>query len=233
MEYSEIKTEAQMQRFLNLEGILILIAIGADILIEAFKSGDWIAAAVIIAGFCIIGGLYWHTLYLDRLFADLHDGIHRIFHGNARATATQPIIPLPASSASMPHDIPLAAVADRPILHVSNFLLSRNFYAAALSPLGYGLTIEFPALSMAAFGIAGASDIWIKGDGVEQKIRAAFSATLKGMVDDFYRAALNAGGEVAETPGTRPERGAGYYAAAVLDPDGYTIEAVFRDVPTM
>ena len=216
-----METEAQMQKILNLEGILILVAIGADIFIEALRTRDWIAAAVIIAGFCIIGGLYWHTIFLDRLFADLHEGLRRILpHHSTQTVAARTVV----------QDVPAAIVSDRPIVHVSNFPLSRNFYAAALAPLGYSITMELPALSMASFGIDGASDLWIKGDGVEQKIRAAFSANHQRTVDDFYSAALYAGGTEAEAPGARPERGAGYYAAAVYDPDGYTIEAVFRDL---
>ena len=210
----EVKTAAQMQRILDLEVILILIAVGVDILIEALIQRDWLAAAVIVAGFAILGGLYRHTLYLDRLFADLHVALRRVFPHRIQASA---------------QDISVAAIADRPMIHVSNFLLSRNFYEKALNPLGYAVTVEFPALSMAALGIGAASDLWIKGDGAEQKIRAAFSASQRSSVDDFYAIALDAGGAEAEAPGPRPERGAGYYAAAVYDPDGYTIEAVFRD----
>jgi catechol 2,3-dioxygenase-like lactoylglutathione lyase family enzyme len=114
---------------------------------------------------------------------------------------------------------------------VSNFLLSKNFYAHALAPLGYTITLDFPALAMASFGIGATSDLWIKGDGTVQKIRAAFSASSQSIVNDFFDAALNAGGTQAEGPGERPARGQEYYAAAVFDPDGYTIEAVFRTPP--
>lgn len=219
-----------MQKFLNFEGVLILIAIGADILIEAVKNQDWIAAAVVIGGFCVIGGLYWHTIHLDRLFEDLHASLHHLFNGRVSAIPSQPI-PLPASfSNNRTSDVPVAAVADRPLLHVSNFPFSRNFYAAALAPLGYALTLELPALSMAAFGINGASDLWIKGDGAEAKLRASFSAQSKRSVDDFCQAAVDAGGTIAEAPGERLNRAEGSYAAAVYDPDGYTIEAIFYGV---
>jgi hypothetical protein len=227
--FNDIKTETQMQKFLNLEGVLILVVIGADILLEALKNQDWVAAAVIIGGYCVIGGLYWHTLYLDRLFADLHDGISRILthfplHQSAaiaQATTVTTTTTVPA------HDVLASAVTDRPILHVSNFPLSRNFYATVLAPLGYTLTIEFPALSMAAFGVGGASDLWIKGDGTEYKLRASFSAPSRQAVDDFCNEALNAGGTMAEMPGPRVDRASDSYAAAIYDLDGYTIEAIF------
>ena len=211
--------------------MLILVAIGLDILIEALGGQDWIAAAVIIAGFCMILGLYWHMLHIDNLFDELHATLHHFFHGSTGSPAAQ-AIPLPASfeRKDTSRDVPMSNVADRPVIRVSNFLLSKNFYARALAPLGYSLTTDFPALGMASFGIGSSSDIWIKGGGVEQKLRAAFSANDADVVDDFFDAALDAGGNMVEKPGARPDRGPGYYAAAVLDPDGYTIEAVFRDL---
>ena len=46
------------------------------------------------------------------------------------------------------------------------------------------------------------------------------------MVDSFYAEALAAGGTPNGAPGPRPDYHAHYYAAFVLDPDGYNIEAV-------
>ena len=208
-------TEAQTQRLLDLEVVLILVALGVDILIEALSSHDWIAAAVIVAGFCIILGLYWHTLYLDRLIADLRASVGHIFH--------------PLQGSNPQGDFLATQVTDRPVIHVSNFPLSKNFYAQALRPLGYTVTMDLPALSMASLGIGNSSDLWIKGDGAEQKLRASISATERRMVGDFFEAALDAGGIEAEAPGERPSRGANIYAAAVLDPDGYTIEVQYSE----
>ena len=44
-------------------------------------------------------------------------------------------------------------------------------------------------------------------------------------VDAFHAAALRAGGHDNGAPGLRPEYGADYYAAFIVDPDGYRIEA--------
>lgn len=229
----EVRTEGQIQKIIDLEIVLILIAIGLDILFEALVGRDWIAAAVIIAGFCMTLGLYWHMLHLDKLFDELHAVLHHFVHGST-VTETSRAIPLPASfeQKNSARDVPMTAVADRPVIRVSNFLLSKNFYAKVLAPLGYTLTTDFPALGMASFGIGASSDLWLKGGGVEQKLRAAFSAMRKNMVDDFFDAALDAGGNEVEAPSPRPDRGPGFYAASVLDPDGYTIEAVFRDLST-
>jgi hypothetical protein len=42
----------------------------------------------------------------------------------------------------------------------------------------------------------------------------------------FHRAAIEAGGTDNGPPGLRPHYHPHYYAAYVLDPDGYNIEAV-------
>ena len=55
----------------------------------------------------------------------------------------------------------------------------------------------------------------------------AFVAESRATVDEFYRAALAAGGRDNGPPG--PREGAGdYYGAFVLDPDGNNIEACVR-----
>jgi catechol 2,3-dioxygenase-like lactoylglutathione lyase family enzyme len=53
-----------------------------------------------------------------------------------------------------------------------------------------------------------------------------FRARTTEMVDAFYAAALQAGGESDGAPGLRPQHGDGYYAAFIRDPDGNRIEAV-------
>jgi catechol 2,3-dioxygenase-like lactoylglutathione lyase family enzyme len=55
----------------------------------------------------------------------------------------------------------------------------------------------------------------------------AFQARDRAMVDAFYRAALDGGGQDHGAPGERPYH-PGYYAAFVIDPDGNNIEAVFH-----
>lgn len=69
---------------------------------------------------------------------------------------------------------------------------------------------------------------WVEGSkaGINQT-HIAFSAPSKAVVDEFYRAALAAGGMDNGAPG--PRRGAGdYYGAFVLDPNGNNIEACAR-----
>ena len=69
---------------------------------------------------------------------------------------------------------------------------------------------------------------WVESSrpGINQ-MHVAFTASNKDQVDEFYRAALGAGGKDNGPPG--PREGAGdYYGAFVLDPDGNNIEACCR-----
>jgi catechol 2,3-dioxygenase-like lactoylglutathione lyase family enzyme len=69
---------------------------------------------------------------------------------------------------------------------------------------------------------------WVDGSraGINQT-HIAFVALSKAVVDEFYKAALAAGGKDNGKPG--PRDGAGqYYGAFVLDPDGNNIEACVR-----
>jgi predicted lactoylglutathione lyase len=52
-----------------------------------------------------------------------------------------------------------------------------------------------------------------------------FAATSRKSVDEFHAQALRAGGRDNGKPGVRPEYDATYYAAFVIDPDGYRLEA--------
>ena len=53
-----------------------------------------------------------------------------------------------------------------------------------------------------------------------------FSAQEREIVDQFYQAAMAAGGIDNGAPGLRPQYHENYYGAFVYDPDGYNIEAV-------
>ncbi len=53
----------------------------------------------------------------------------------------------------------------------------------------------------------------------------AFIAPNRQAVDRFHAAAVKHGGNDKGVPGPRPHYGPTYYAAFVLDPDGYKLEA--------
>ncbi len=54
----------------------------------------------------------------------------------------------------------------------------------------------------------------------------AFAAESRAQVDEFYKAALEAGGKDNGAPGIREMYHPNYYGAFVFDPDGHNIEAV-------
>lgn len=115
---------------------------------------------------------------------------------------------------------------------VSHFQRSKSFYARALSPIGYGLLLEFSAATtgssdVAGFGIPPKPEFWIaSGSPNVPPIHVAFRVESRGLVDAFYEAAIAAGGRDNGPPGIRAHYHADYYGAFVLDPDGHNVEAV-------
>jgi catechol 2,3-dioxygenase-like lactoylglutathione lyase family enzyme len=116
---------------------------------------------------------------------------------------------------------------------VSDLARSRSFYTAALEPLGYRVMKD--ASGSVGFGVPEGSgrsldpggDFWIS-QGIPQRplTHFAFSAESKEAVNAFFEAALQAGGTDNGRPGPRARYHAHYYAAFVIDPDGYNLEAV-------
>ena len=115
---------------------------------------------------------------------------------------------------------------------VSNYKKSKAFYLQALEPLGYGLVMEVSSdhsggKSHAGFGTEGRPRFWIsEGKGEKGSMHIAFKAKTRKAVEEFYEAALKAGGKDNGAPGLRPHYHDNYYGAFVLDPDGHNIEAV-------
>ncbi len=118
---------------------------------------------------------------------------------------------------------------------VSDYAKSREFYRAALAPIGYTLLLEFPAsvtghADVAGFGEAPKPDFWIAaGTPNRPPIHVAFRAGSRAQVDAFYRAALAAGGRDNGKPGIRAHYHPNYYGAFVLDADGHNVEVVCHE----
>lgn len=120
--------------------------------------------------------------------------------------------------------------------HVSigarNVAASKRFYDAVLQPLGYRCLSDSP--ESLGYG-AKAPVFWINA--AEQPVPAdsrsglhlCFCAPNRKSVDSFHAAGLTTGGQDNGRPGLRPDYGAGYYAAFLMDPDGYRIEAYFGE----
>jgi catechol 2,3-dioxygenase-like lactoylglutathione lyase family enzyme len=114
---------------------------------------------------------------------------------------------------------------------VADLTRSGLFYDAVAAPLGWvrvwsspdGLGYGEPGHGdkLALFQRAGAR---APGAG----FHLAFNAPHRAAVDAFHTAALASGGLNEGSPGLRPKYGDSYYAAFVLDPDGYKLEAVHQ-----
>jgi catechol 2,3-dioxygenase-like lactoylglutathione lyase family enzyme len=111
--------------------------------------------------------------------------------------------------------------------NVADFSRSKDFYVAALAPLGIGIVAGGDQWAM--LGEPGRGRLWIGAAGgkVPGPIHIAFDALTREQVRQFYDGAMEAGGRDNGPPGLR-EYGANYYAAFVLDPDGHNVEAVCR-----
>jgi catechol 2,3-dioxygenase-like lactoylglutathione lyase family enzyme len=107
--------------------------------------------------------------------------------------------------------------------------LSRTkHYDAALEPPGYRcLSQDARSLGYGGDTVAfwiGATDLPVPPDD-KSNLHFCFNAPTRGSVDAVHVAALRAGGRDNGNPGLRAEYGNDYYAAFVVDPDGYRIEA--------
>jgi catechol 2,3-dioxygenase-like lactoylglutathione lyase family enzyme len=113
-------------------------------------------------------------------------------------------------------------------LPVSDLEQAVHFYTAALAPAGLGLISS--GEQRAAFGMGPMPYLVVRRtNAAVAPIHLAFLAETRAAVDEFYTAALAAGGTDNGSPGLRPDYHPHYYAAFVLDPDGHNIELVKHD----
>lgn len=109
---------------------------------------------------------------------------------------------------------------------------SASFYDNALKTLGY--VRIWTAADAIGYAPPGSDDLFAlkrrssKVTAPGEGFHLAFSAPSNGAVDAFHAAALGHGGIDGGAPGLRPQYGPRYYAAFVIDPDGYRIEAVHK-----
>ncbi len=113
---------------------------------------------------------------------------------------------------------------------VTDLARSAAFYDAALAALGYRRVWEEE--TFIGYGVNQGEDLFslklrpansgVPGDG----FHVAFAAPSREAVLRFHQAALDHGGTDNGGAGLHPEYGPDYYAAFVIDPDGYRIDAV-------
>jgi catechol 2,3-dioxygenase-like lactoylglutathione lyase family enzyme len=111
---------------------------------------------------------------------------------------------------------------------VSDIAKTKVFYDAVLRPLGYTrLSSGDTSLGYGKESVV----LWISHTKSPVKADPAsglhfcFDAPNRKSVDAFHNAALATGGRDNGKPGLRADYGDNYYAAFVIDPDGYRLEA--------
>lgn len=119
---------------------------------------------------------------------------------------------------------------DHVSIGVRDLALAKRFYDAALHALGYVcLSENTDALGYGRDKIG----LWVGKaarpvpSDTGSNLHFCFAAPTREAVDAFHVAALSTGGADNGAPGLRPDYGADYYAAFVVDLDGYRIEAYF------
>ena len=117
---------------------------------------------------------------------------------------------------------------DHVSIGVRDIARTKRFYDAALKPLGYTCLSEGGgSLGYGRDAVAlwiGAAEHPVPAD-AKSFLHFCFAAPTRKSVDAFHQAALKAGGKDNGKPGVRADYSADYYAAFVVDPDGYRLEA--------
>ncbi|RYE40231.1 MAG: VOC family protein [Hyphomicrobiales bacterium] len=125
---------------------------------------------------------------------------------------------------------------DHIFLSVSNTDRSIAFYTAALAPLGIAHKHDYAGRDgppghpdLKGFGAKGRVFFWLrKGVTEGRSVHVGFVATGTAQVDAAYAEAMAAGATDNGAPGARLHYDPRYYAANVLDPDGYSLEFVYK-----
>lgn len=125
---------------------------------------------------------------------------------------------------------------DHVFLSVSDIARSIRFYEAALTPLGICARLDYDGKNgpqghpdLKGFGADGRMFFWLRAGTVEARaVHVGFVAGSKAEVDAAYAAALHQGAVDNGPPGARLHYDPDYYAGNVLDPDGYSLEFVYK-----
>jgi len=125
---------------------------------------------------------------------------------------------------------------DHVFLSVSDIERSIAFYAQALAPLGITDRVDYDGKDgppghpdLKGFGSKGRFFLWLRqGVADSRAAHVGFIAKSRGEVDAAYAAAMAAGATDNGKPSARFYYDPRYYAGNVFDPDGYSLEFVFK-----
>jgi catechol 2,3-dioxygenase-like lactoylglutathione lyase family enzyme len=125
---------------------------------------------------------------------------------------------------------------DHIFLTVSDPSRSIPFYEAVLPTLGVTVRHDYAGRDgppghpdLNGFGVPGRMIFWLRqGTPAPGAVHVGFVAHSKAEVDAAHAAALARGAEEIHPPGPQLHYDPRYYAAQVRDPDGYSLEFVFK-----
>jgi len=125
---------------------------------------------------------------------------------------------------------------DHVFLTVSDIQRSTKFYEAALAPLGINERFDYDGKNgppghpnLNGFGANGRMYLWLReGVADSRAAHVGFVANSRKQVEAAYKAAITAGASDNGAPAARLYYDPRYYAANVLDPDGYSLEFVYK-----
>jgi catechol 2,3-dioxygenase-like lactoylglutathione lyase family enzyme len=125
---------------------------------------------------------------------------------------------------------------DHVFLSVSDIERSIAFYTQALAPLGITDRVDYDGKdgppghpNLKGFGCKGRLIFWLRqGVADSRAAHVGFIANSEAEVDSAYAAAIAAGATDNGKPSARLYYDPRYYAGSVFDPDGYSLEFVFK-----
>jgi catechol 2,3-dioxygenase-like lactoylglutathione lyase family enzyme len=126
---------------------------------------------------------------------------------------------------------------DHVFISVSNIGRSIAFYEKALAPLGIAHALDYDGRQgpaghpdLKGFGANGRVFFWLREGTVEGRAaHVGFVARGKREVEAAFAAAMAAGATEIHLPGPQLHYDPRYYAAQVRDPDGYSLEFVYKE----
>ncbi|ASM75022.1 MULTISPECIES: VOC family protein [Roseobacteraceae] len=125
---------------------------------------------------------------------------------------------------------------DHIFLTVSDTARSTSFYERVLPVLGITVRHDYDGSEgpaghpdLKGFGAGGKVFFWLRqGSPAPGAVHVGFAATSEAMVRAAHAEALAAGAAEIHTPGPQLHYDPRYYAAQVRDPDGYSLEFVYK-----
>lgn len=125
---------------------------------------------------------------------------------------------------------------DHIFLTVGDVERSIVFYTATLAPLGITQRLDYDGKDgppghpdLKGFGREGRFIFWLrKGETAQCSMHVGFVADSEAIVEAAHAAALASGAREIHPPGPQLHYDPRYYAAQVADPDGHTLEFVYK-----